>query len=327
MLGRRAAMQTTEIPGTQSAVRGGKQLLGRNRVRSKPKNDWRSGLWALLFLGPNLILFLVFMAYPVAYGLYLSFFSYNIITPAEWVGLQNYKSFFQDPLTGTLVTNSLYYAFGAIIPSLILPLCIAVLLNHAGSFTTTWRGLYFLPLVTSPVAAAAVWKWMYAKDYGLINYGLRIVGGKPIDWLFSLNWAMPAIIIMTIWLLLPINTIFYTAGLQEIPRDYYDAASLDGASSWHQFLHITIPLITPTTFFVLLTTMLGVLFGGFDVINVMTQGGPLDATNILIYDIYRNAFQYFRMGYASAEAYILFIVVFLFTMVNWAFQKRWVHYS
>lgn len=322
-----ASMQTTDIRGTASAMSRGARLLRRNTSRSRARKDWRAALWAFLFLGPNLVLFLLFMAYPVAYGLYLSFFNYNIISPAEWVGLQNYRAFFQDPATGSLIVNSLYYAVGAIIPSLVLPLCIAVLLNNAGSLTRVWRGIYFLPLVTSPVAAAAVWKWMYARDFGLINYGLRLVGGQPVDWLFSLNWAMPAIIIMTIWLLLPINTIFYTAGLQEIPKDYYDAAALDGASAWKQFLHITIPLITPTTFFVLLTTMIGVLFGGFDVINVMTQGGPLDATNILIYDIYRNAFQYFRMGYASAEAYILFIFVFLFTMLNWVFQKRWVHYS
>lgn len=316
-------MQSTEVRGASSAMGVGSPVQSRR----KAKTDWRSGLWALFFLGPNLILFLVFMAFPVAYGLYLSFFNYDIITAAKWVGLQNYRAFFQDPFTTTLIVNSLYYAVGAIIPSLILPLCIAVLLNNAGGLTKMWRGLYFLPLVTSPVAAAAVWKWMYAKDYGLINYALRTIGGKPIDWLFNLNWAMPAIIVMTIWLLLPINTIFYTAGLQEIPRDYYEASSLDGASKWQQFRHITVPLITPTTFFVLLTTMLGVLFGGFDVINVMTQGGPLDATNILIYDIYRNAFQYFRMGYASAEAYILFIFVFLFTIFNWGFQKKWVHYS
>jgi multiple sugar transport system permease protein len=297
------------------------------RARRRAKMDWKSGLWALLFLGPNLVLFFVFTVYPVAYGLYLSFFNYSIIKPAEFTGLDNYSFFFHDTLTATLVKNSLYYAVGAIIPSMILPLCIAVLLNNAGVLTKLWRGLYFLPLVTSPVAAAAVWKWLYAKDFGLINYGLRSIGFAPIDWLYSLNWAMPAVIIMTIWLLLPFNIILYTAGLQEIPREYYEAASLDGASSWRQFLNITVPLITPTTFFVLLTTMIGVLFGGFDIINVMTQGGPLDATNILIYDIYQNAFQYFRMGYASAEAYLLFVFVFIITVGNWLFQKRWVHYS
>jgi multiple sugar transport system permease protein len=130
-----------------------------------------------------------------------------------------------------------------------------------------------------------------------------------------------------VWLLLPFNIILFTAGLQEIPREYYEAAQIDGASTLRQFLNITVPLITPTTFFVMLTTMLGVLFGGFDTISVMTQGGPLNSTNILIYDIYQNAFQYFRMGYASAQAYLMFLAVFVFTVLNWLLQKRWVHYA
>jgi multiple sugar transport system permease protein len=298
----------------------------RWRARERQKKDWKAGLWALLFLGPNLALFLVFTAYPVGYGLYLSFFNYSVLKPAKYVGLDNYRSFFNDPLSWTLVKNSLYYALGATIPAVVLPLIIAVLLSNAGLFTRFFRGLYFLPLITSPVAAAAVWKWMYAKDFGLVNYAFRQVGGEPIDWLYNLDWAMPAVIVMSVWLLLPFNTILYTAGLQEIPRDYYDAAAIDGASKFQQFRNITVPLITPTTFFVLLITIIGVLVGGFDTINVLTQGGPLDATNILIYDIYQNAFQYFRMGYASAQAYLLFVAVFFVTMLNWIFQRKWVHY-
>ncbi|HYJ12915.1 MAG TPA: sugar ABC transporter permease [Thermomicrobiales bacterium] len=299
--------------------------MGKVR-RRKVKKDWKAGLWALLFLGPNLALFFLFTAYPVVYGLYLSFFDYSILTPAEYVGLQNYQDFFRDPLSGKLIRNTIYFTVGAVIPSIVLPLIIAVLLNNA-RLTGLWRGLYFLPLVTSGVAAAAVWKWLYAKDFGLINYGMRKIGLEPIDWLFSLDWAMPAIIVMMVWLLLPFNIILFTAGLQEIPREYYEAAQIDGASPLRQFLGITVPLITPTTFFVMLTTMLGVLFGGFDTINVMTQGGPLNSTNILIYDIYQNAFQYFRMGYASAQAYLMFLAVFVFTVLNWLLQKRWVHYA
>ncbi len=312
----------------QGSLTGGTPGYGMTGAlpRQRMKKDWKAALWALLFLGPNLILFLVFTAYPVAYGLYLSFFDYNILTPAEYVGLQNYVDFFQDPLTGKIIRNTIYFTVGAAIPSVLLPLIIAVLLQNS-RLTTLWRGLYFLPLVTSGVAAAAVWKWLYAKDFGLINYGMRRIGLEPIDWLFNLNWVMPALIVMMIWFMLPFNIILFTAGLQEIPRDYYEAAQIDGASHFRQFLDITVPLITPTTFFVMIMTMLGVMFGGFDTINVMTQGGPLNATNILIYDIYQNAFQYFRMGYASAQAYLLFLVVFLFTVLNWLLQKRWVHYA
>jgi multiple sugar transport system permease protein len=315
-------MQTTADPAAPPGALARAGWRGRDRQ----KKDWNAGLWALLFLGPNLVLFLAFTAYPVAYGLYLSFFKYKGIGPMTYIGLDNYENFFRDDLTWTLVKNSLYYAIGSTIPAVVLPLIVAVLLSRAGSLTRVFRSFYFLPLVTSPVAAAAVWKWMYAKDFGLINYVLRKAGGQPIDWLFNLDWAMPAVIVMGVWLLLPFNTILYTAGLQEIPRDYYDAAAIDGSSTFQQFRHITIPLITPTTFFVLLITIIGVLVGGFDTINVLTQGGPLDSTNVLIYDIYQNAFQYFKMGYASAEAYILFVAVFIITMLNWTLQRKWVHY-
>ena len=272
-------------------------------------------------------MFLIFTAYPVGYGLYISLYNYSVLKPKKWVGLDNYDRFIHHPQTPDLIKRSIYYAVGATVPSVILPLIIAVLLANAGVTTRLFRGLYFLPIVTSPVAAAAVWKWMYAKDFGLINYGLRRVGGQPVDWLYNLDWAMPSVIVMSIWLLLPFNTILYTAGLQEVPRDLYDAAAVDGASKIQQFWGITIPLITPTTFFVLLITIINVLVGGFDVINVLTQGGPLRSTDVLIYDIYQNAFENFRMGYASAEAYVLFLAILLVTLFNWVLQKRWVHYS
>lgn len=317
-------MQVSPQSGATTASKA-RRLFKSYRV--KEKKDWKAGLWALVFLGPNLILFLIFTAYPVGYGLYISLYNYSIIKPKKWVGLENYERFINHPQTPDLIKRSIYYAVGATIPAVVLPLVIAVLLTNAGVTTKFFRGLYILPIVTSPVAAAAVWKWMYAKDFGLINYGLRTLGIQPVDWLFSLDWAMPAVIVMTVWLLIPFNTILYTAGLQEVPRDLYDAAALDGASKFQQFRSITIPLISPTTFFVLLITMIGVLVGGFDVINVLTQGGPLRATDILIYDIYENAFQNFKMGYASAEAYILFMAILIITFFNWVIQKRWVHYS
>lgn len=316
-----------QVPPPPSVVASTPGRRRRNPGRIKEKKDWKAGLWALLFLGPNLILFLIFTAYPVGYGLYISLYNYSILKPKRWVGLANYDRFIHHPDTPDLIKRSIYYAVGATVPAVVLPLVIAVLLTNAGAATRFFRGLYILPIVTSPVAAAAVWKWMYAKDFGLINYGLRRVGGQPVEWLFNLTWAMPAVIVMTIWLLLPFNTILYTAGLQEVPRDLYDAAAVDGASKLQQFWSITIPLITPTTFFVLLITMINVLVGGFDVINVLTQGGPLHATDVLIYDIYENAFKNFRMGYASAEAYVLFAAVLVVTLFNWALQKRWVHYA
>lgn len=298
-------------------------VKARSWVRPSMQRDWP---WAILFLGPNLVLFAVFMAYPVFYGLYISLFDWKIIQPPRWVGLDNYIHFFHDPLTPKLIWQSLYYAIGSTIPLVALALLCAVMLNAVIHGRYVWRGIYFLPLVTSPVAAAAVWTWLYAKDQGLINYFLVKLGGSRIDWLFDTTWAMPALIIMTIWKLLPFNTILYLAGLQEIPAHLYEAAAIDGASRWRQFRDITLPLVTPTTFLVLLITILNLLFGSFDIINVMTQGGPLQSTNVFIYNIYQNAFQYFRMGYASAQAYILFVVVFALTVVNWRLQRKWVHY-
>lgn len=269
----------------------------------------------------------MFFAYPVVYGLYISFFNWKIVGKKQWIGLQNYSDILRDDLTPKLLTNSLYFVVGTTIPLILISLVVATLLNAVVFGKYAWRGLYFLPLVSSPVAAAAVWKWLYAKDQGLINYAMVQLGIDRIDWLYNTRWAMPALIVMTIWQLLPFNTIIYMAGLQEVPRTLYDAAAVDGASGWRQFRDITIPMVTPTTFFVLTITLFNLLFGAFDTINVMTQGGPLNATNVFVYNIYENAFKNFRMGYASAQAYLLFVVVFVFTIGNWVLQKRWVHYE
>ncbi len=320
------SMQAT-VPESDCRVLEHSAGSGIGSLTVKERKDWNAALWALLFLGPNLILFLIFTAYPVFYGLYISFYNYSILKPKKWIGLENYTDFFNSPKTPDLIWRSIYYAVGTTIPVVFLPLIVAVLLTNAGAFTKPLRMIYILPIVTSPVAAAAVWKWLYAKDFGLINYGLSLIGVKPVDWLFSLTWSMPAVIIMSVWLLVPFNIILYTAGLQEVPRDLYDAAEVDGASSFQQFRSVTVPMITPTIFFVFLITMIGVLVGGFDVINVLTQGGPLQSTNVLIYDIYKNAFENFKMGYASAQAYVLFLGVLAITLFNWVLQKRWVHYS
>ncbi len=293
------------------------------RARKLRRYDWP---WVLLFLGPNLALFLVFMAFPVLYGLYMSFFKWNIVGVPRFLGLDNYAHFFQDPLTPQLARNSLIFLVGAVVPIIALSLLSATLLNAVTRFVSFWRGLYFLPLVTSPVAAAAVWRWLYARDSGLVNFFVSRLGFRPHDWLYDTTFALPAVIVVTIGLALPFTTILYLAGLQEIPRELYEAAEIDGASGWQQFRRITLPLLTPTTFFVLLTTIVHILFGSFDIVNVMTQGGQLNETNTFIYNIYQNAFQNFQFGYASAQSYIVFIVVFVFTLVNWRAQRKWVHY-
>ena len=193
------------------------------KAKKLRRYDWP---WVLLFLGPNLVLFLVFMAFPVFYGLYMSFFKWNIVGTPHFIGFSNYVHFFHDPLTPQLAKNSMIFLIGAVIPIIVLSLLSATLLNAVTRFVSFWRGLYFLPLVTSPVAAAAVWRWLYSKDNGLVNYFVTRFGFAAHDWLYNTTWALPAIIIVTIWLALPFNTILYLAGLQEIPRDLYEAAEI-----------------------------------------------------------------------------------------------------
>ena len=189
-----------------------------------------------------------------------------------------------------------------------------------------FRGIYFLPLVTSGVAAATIFKWVYAKQAGPLNQLVGLFGIPRQDWIFDETLVLPSLIVLAIWHRVPLNIIFYLAALQGVDRTLYEAARIDGANRWQQFRFVTWPLVTPTTFFVLIITTIALLVGAFDQISVMTNGGPLDASNVLVFNIYRTAFVYFQMGYASAMAYILFLVILAFTAVQWIMQKRWVHY-
>jgi ABC-type sugar transport system permease subunit len=257
----------------------------------------------------------------------VSFFRWTIIEPPVFVGIDNYTYFlYGDPLSPKVARNSLVYVLGALPISVLLPLGLAVLLNAGLRGTAFFRSLYFLPLVTSSVATATIFKWIYARQAGPINQLTGIFGFPRQDWLFDERLVLPALIIATIWHRVPLNIIFYLAALQSVPGILYEAAQIDGANRWQQFRHITWPLVTPTTFFVLIITMISLLIGAFDMVNVMTQGGPLDASNVFVFNIYRTAFTYFQMGYASAMAYILFLVVLVVTMIQWWLQKRWVHY-
>ena len=298
----------------------------QSATRRRIPRDW---VWALLFLGPNVVLFLAFTFVPILFGFGISFFRWTIIEPPVFVGLDNYTYFlYGDPLAPKVVRNSLVYTLGALPVSVLLPLGLAFLLNTGVRGTSFFRSVYFLPLVTSAVATATIFKWIYSRQAGPINQFTGLFGIPRQDWLFDERLVLPALIIATIWHRVPLNIIFYLAALQSVPRILYEAAEIDGANRWQQFRHITWPLVTPTTFFVLVITTISLLIGAFDMVNVMTsgQGGPLDASNVFVFNIYRTAFTYFQMGYASAMAYILFLVVLTFTAIQWWLQKRWVHY-
>ncbi|TMK25256.1 MAG: sugar ABC transporter permease [Actinobacteria bacterium] len=296
-------------------------------TRSRGRLRRHDGLWALCFLGPNLLLFLGFTLLPMLFGLGVSFFDWNMIEPPHFVGLGNYLRFFtDDPLTGKVVGNSLYFVLGALPASVLIPLGLAVLLNVGVRGTRFFRSIYFLPLVASAVAAATIFKWIYAKDFGVLNQITGLVGIPRQDWLFDEKLVIPSLIVVAVWQRIPLNIILYLAALQGVPRTLYEAARIDGAGAWAQFRYVTWPMVTPTTFFVVIITTINLMVGSFDLVNVMTQGNPLNASNILVFNIWRTAFTYFQMGYASAMSYILFAVVLTFTGIQWMLQRRWVHY-
>jgi multiple sugar transport system permease protein len=307
-------------------VLGAVAAVSRERLRLRGRRGATPWAALAIFLGPNLVLFLAFMVIPFFFGLGLSLVRWDVVEPPTFAGIGNYLELLHDPLLGKLVWNTVYFMGASTAVLMVVALLCALLLNQRVPMIWLWRAVFFLPLITSPVAAAAVWKWMYAKDYGLVDVIITHLGFKSIDWVYNTKWALPALIVMFIWRQLPLSTILYLAGLQAIPHEFYEAAAVDGAGRLRTLWHVTVPLLTPTMFFVLVTTVVHLVFGSFDVISVMTQGGPLNATNTFIWDIWQNAFQNFKMGFASAEAYFIFVVVFALTAVNFWVQRWWVRY-
>jgi multiple sugar transport system permease protein len=298
---------------------GWREYWGRNRVRE--------ALEAYILILPTLIGLVVFTTGPILASLYFSFTQWNLLSAPKWRGLENYIELFtEDPLFWVTLRNTAYYVLGAVPTGTILALLLAIALNQKIKWLAIFRTIYFLPVVSSVVAISVLWSWLYQADFGLINQFLRQLGFQGVRWLSSPTWAMPAVIIMSIWHGLGYNIVIFIAGLQSIPQDYYEAARIDGASSWQQFLHITIPLISPVTFFVITLSLIG-SFQVFEQAYVMTQGGPVNATKTMVYFLYQEGFMYFHMGYASTIAYVLFLVIVSFTLVQFWLQKHWVHYE
>ena len=282
--------------------------------------------WLWVFLGPTLFGLIFGTLGPVLAAIGISFTEWEVITPPTFAGLDNYRHLLQDPTFTKSIVNTIYYVGVTVPVSTMLSLLLALLLNQKLRGITWYRTAYFLPVVSSTVAVALVWSWIYSKDFGLINYVLRIFGQQPIAWLSSSQWAMPAMIIMGIWGTLGEGMIIFLAGLQAIPQSYYEAAEVDGAGSFRKFTGITLPLITPSLFFYFIITMINA-FQTFEQIYIMTRGGPSNATTTIVYYIYRNAFRNFEMGYASSQAIFLFITILILTIIYWRMQEKWVVYD
>ncbi|MHB0875195.1 MAG: carbohydrate ABC transporter permease [Anaerolineae bacterium] len=284
----------------------------------KKRDMGRTAFWFLL---PFVALFVVFRAGPVLASLVLSFTTYDGMSRPMWVGINNYR----DILVGTeaatrlfwrSVGNTLYYTVGQVALEMLTGLGLAVLVNSRSlKGKAAWRTAFYLPVVTSAVAISMVWLWIYNPQVGLLNAVLKGLGLHALTWLSDPKLAMPCIIAMSVWAGAGWSMVIYLAGLQGIPETVYESARIDGANGWQQFLHITLPLLMPVTFFVVIMSCIGAL-QVFSQVFVMTQGGPLNSTITVTYHIWNNAFRFFRLGYASAMSFLLGVVIVVISLVN-----------
>ena len=282
---------------------------------------------AWFFLAPALLLIFVFFFLPVAASLVLSvtdFDLYGIADPANtrFVGLRNYSRLLQTPDFWAALRNTFYFAFVGGPLTIAVALSAALLLSSKlVRFKGFFRTIYFTPFVTTLVAVAIVWRYLYHTRYGLFNYALSYLGIGPIDWLGDPHWAMPAIILMAVWKSFGYNMLIFIAGLQSIPEELYDAAEIDGAGAFRRFFSITLPMLMPTLVFVSVVTMIG-YFQLFAEPYVMTQGGPLRSTTSVVLLMYEEGFRWWRMGYAAAIAFVLFVVILIATLLQFRLQKE-----
>ncbi|MEW6491197.1 MAG: sugar ABC transporter permease [Cyanobacteriota bacterium] len=259
---------------------------------------------AWIFLAPALILLGIFLFWPIAYLFYLSFTTGSFTsTGIHWVGLRNYLRLILDPDFWQVLGNTLYFTVATVIPSLIIPLSLAVLLNQSFALRGFLRTAYFIPSITSLVAVGLGFRWLFQTE-GPVNAFLGIFGIEPIPWLGSTTWAMPVLILLSSWKQIGFNMVVFLAGLQTIPQSRYEAAELDGANSWQKFWYITLPGLRPTLVFATITTAIFTL-RSFEQVYIITGGGPLNSTNLLVYYIYEQAFALFDFGYAAAAATVL----------------------
>ena len=286
-------------------------------IGSKKNN----ALWICLFLLPSLIGFLTFIIYPVFYSLGVSFTEWDLINPMKFIGLKNYQSLLKDANFWNSLKNTFIFIIGYLPSVMIIGLLVALLLNSKIRLKPVFRGIYFLPVVTSWVAVSLVWKWLFNPKFGLINYFLSLISVHGPNWLNDPKTAMLAIIITSVWKDIGFIMVLYLGGLQNISPSLYEAASIDGADNSHQFWKITLPMLKPTTFFVSMISLIN-SFQVFDQVNIMTEGGPGDSTTVLVQNIYNSAFKYSEMGYAAAMSWVLFAIILVVSLVQmWGERK------
>jgi ABC-type sugar transport system permease subunit len=285
--------------------------------RDKPQRERMSFSWAApyLFLAPALLLFIVFVLLPMVFGIWLSLLEWDVLSPPRYVGLENYKDLLSAPRFRYSVWVTILYTIGSVPVGIVLSLLCALALNQNIRFRTFFRSALVLPTVTSLVAVGLLWRFIFSSEYGVVNYVLTLLGASPIPWLAESPWALISVVVVDIWRHLGYNMVIILAGLQAVPSDVFEAAKIDGASSWQRFRYVTVPLLRPTLLFVSVISVIS-SFRSFDHIYVMTGGGPGDDTTVWVVYLYQEAFQFFRMGLASAAAYVLFALLLLLTFVQ-----------
>jgi multiple sugar transport system permease protein len=288
-------------------------------------NDIR---WAILFLTPTLAGLALISIGPILAVFGLSMADWDLMAPPVWVGLDNFRRMFADPLFYRSLANTLLYAAMVVPASMALAMGAAILLNARLPGMGWFRGALFVPFICPTVAVAYLWQWLYNPDarYGLLNWALACLGLAGPEWLQDPHWAMFAVAVMSVWQSFPYLMVIYLAGLQSIPRELYEAAAIDHAGPWSRFRHVTLPMLSSTSFFVLVISIIA-SFQVFDQTYVLTQGGPENATLTIVLYLYRVAFQEIDIGYSAALSVVLFAIIFAVTLIQWKLQHRWVHYA
>ena len=283
----------------------------------------REDFWTgLLCLSPTLVITIVFTFFPVLFSLYLSFHRWSILKPEKpFIGLDNYTRMMVDAEFWQSLQNTVAFTVGVVGIETPIALLLALALSRNLRGVSLYRAAYFTPAVTSTIAVAVVWSWAFNPQYGFINQGLEFLGIAGPGWLVDPAWAMPALIIMSVWKNAGYHMVIFLAGLQAIPEVFYEAASIDGAGGWHKFWHVTWPLLIPTTGFVLITNVI-FSFQVFGPVYVMTAGGPMRATTVIVYYLYQRAFQFLEMGYASAIAWVAFLIILFFTVIQFRYTRK-----
>jgi multiple sugar transport system permease protein len=286
----------------------------------------RKALVVAAFLGPSFVALVAFSLGPMVGTVWVSFQEWNLIRDAEFIGLRNYRELWADEEFRRALRNTVYYLVGYLPLVTAGGLGLALLVNQRLRGVSIFRGMYFLPVVTSWVVVALLWKWILNPRDGIVNWLLGLLGIDGPGWWTSTTWAMPSIILASAWKDLGFVMVILVAGLQSIPEMLYEAARIDGAGSWRRFRSVTLPMLTPSLFFVLIISLING-FQVFDQVWVMTEGGPVGSSTVVVEQIVKNTFSYGRAGYASAQSVVLFVIILLVTAVQLRLQKRWVFYG